>query len=403
LTFLSLQGGGALGAYHVGVVRSMSENLIDIDWVSGVSIGAFTAALIAGNVPEDRVSQLRAFWRAISRPDGWGARLHGHLRRAFNHTSFLTTAVLGQPNFFSPRLRNPYLALPGTPEAMSLYDTRPMLATLERLVDFGRINSATRGVRPRLTLGATLVRTGELVFFDNQEREIKPEHVIASGALPATFPPSFLDGTMYWDGGIAGNTPIDAFTRHSISFNTPKTLLFSVDLYDTDAELPRTMDDVSVRKDAILFGNRTGSTIETLATRITLRRAIADLLHDASPEKQARYRKLAYPGRVDLVQLTYRRTQEDIVHSDGDFSRPTIQAREDQGYQAMNLMLRYRPWEHDFADHEASVFVHRIQDGRVRTDAYVLRDGEVQSHTSYPTPARTTPGQIGRLTHENAL
>ena len=49
---LVLQGGGALGAYHVGVFQALHEAGIEPDWVIGTSIGAINAALIAGNAPD---------------------------------------------------------------------------------------------------------------------------------------------------------------------------------------------------------------------------------------------------------------------------------------------------------------------------------------------------------------
>ena len=49
---LVLQGGGALGAYQAGVYQALHEAGLEPDWVSGVSIGAINAAIIAGNTPE---------------------------------------------------------------------------------------------------------------------------------------------------------------------------------------------------------------------------------------------------------------------------------------------------------------------------------------------------------------
>ena len=63
---LLLQGGGALGAYHAGVYEGMAEEGHAPTWVVEVSIGAITAALIAGNPPERRVERLRAFWERVS-------------------------------------------------------------------------------------------------------------------------------------------------------------------------------------------------------------------------------------------------------------------------------------------------------------------------------------------------
>jgi predicted acylesterase/phospholipase RssA len=48
---LVLQGGGALGAYQVGVYQALHEAGIEPDWVIGTSIGAINAALICGNPP----------------------------------------------------------------------------------------------------------------------------------------------------------------------------------------------------------------------------------------------------------------------------------------------------------------------------------------------------------------
>src|SRR5512140_3349063 len=63
---LLLQGGGALGAYHAGVYEGLAQAGRNPTWVVGVSIGAITAALIAGNPPERRVDRLREFWEQVS-------------------------------------------------------------------------------------------------------------------------------------------------------------------------------------------------------------------------------------------------------------------------------------------------------------------------------------------------
>src|SRR5262245_56990012 len=48
---LVLQGGGALGAYQVGVYHALHEAGIEPDWIIGTSIGAINAGIIAGNEP----------------------------------------------------------------------------------------------------------------------------------------------------------------------------------------------------------------------------------------------------------------------------------------------------------------------------------------------------------------
>src|SRR5207247_8325804 len=68
---LVLQGGGALGSYQAGVYEALASSEYLPDWVAGISIGAINAAIIAGNAPDKRVSQLRRFWEDITAPTAW--------------------------------------------------------------------------------------------------------------------------------------------------------------------------------------------------------------------------------------------------------------------------------------------------------------------------------------------
>jgi NTE family protein len=108
--------------------------------------------------------------------------------------------MLGQPGFFTPRPPHDWL-LPG--KCVSYYETSALKETLGRLVDFDRINGAKD---TRLSVDAVNVRTGELAYFDSTEIKIRPEHVMASGALPPGFPPVEIGGEQYWDGGLLSNT-----------------------------------------------------------------------------------------------------------------------------------------------------------------------------------------------------
>ena len=64
-TVLVLQGGGALGAYQVGVYEALSEAGVEPDWVVGTSIGAINAGLIAGSPKGERIDRLCEFWRRV--------------------------------------------------------------------------------------------------------------------------------------------------------------------------------------------------------------------------------------------------------------------------------------------------------------------------------------------------
>jgi NTE family protein len=195
------------------VYEGLAEAFLHPGWVSGISIGAINSALIAGNPPEARVERLRQFWELVTDPltvtaenlaRMWqwiaiGASsmspsdvmAHGCVPHDIaNQLSAALALVRGAPGFFAPRLPTPWLQSAGTLGATSFYDTAQLKATLERLVDFDRINAGAM----RFSVGAVNVSTGNLVYFDNSTHTIGPEHVMASGALPPSFPAIEIEG-----------------------------------------------------------------------------------------------------------------------------------------------------------------------------------------------------------------
>lgn len=148
---LLLQGGGALGAYQAGVYEALAEANIHPNWVAGISIGAINSAIIVGNPPNKRVERLREFWDEIT------ANLLGDLahdllnplvkgdwqRGLISQLSAGLAMTVGAPGFFAPRPASPFAYPSGAIEATSFYDTTKLKGTLERLVDFDRINSET--------------------------------------------------------------------------------------------------------------------------------------------------------------------------------------------------------------------------------------------------------------------
>jgi len=184
---LLLQGGGALGSYQAGVYEALAEADLHPDWVAGISIGAINSAIIAGNPPKERVAKLRAFWEGVTANPlfDWAAAEafapKGDLARTwFNQASAAWAVIGGAAGFFAPRRLPWWLQPSGALEATSLYETTLLKSTLERLVDFDRINSGNT----RLSVGAVNVRTGNFSYFDSTTKTIRPEHVMASGSLP---------------------------------------------------------------------------------------------------------------------------------------------------------------------------------------------------------------------------
>ena len=236
---LVLQGGGALGSYQAGVYEALVASEYLPDWVAGISVGAINAAIIAGNAPEHRVQSLRSFWEAITAPTIlWPPAPAGLLAEWQHRASALSALMFGQRGFFTPRPPQDWFS---PNKCVSYYETSVLKRTLERLVDFDRIND-TKDMR--LSVGAVNVRTGHFAYFDSEEITIRPEHIMASGALPPGFPPVEIDGEQYWDGGLLSNTPlqymIDYYPRRS-------RLVFQVDLFPAHGCVPTNLDEVQER------------------------------------------------------------------------------------------------------------------------------------------------------------
>ena len=344
---LLLQGGGALGAYQAGVYEALAEANLHPDWVAGISIGAVNAALIAGNPPEARVAKLRQFWEQITEAPVLGFETglepvfaKGDAARGFlSQMSAGLALVAGAPGFFQPRFPSPWLNPPGTLEATSYYDTKELKGTLERLIDFDRINSD--GIR--LSIGAVNVTSGNFVYFDTTTDVISAEHVMASGALPPGFPAIEIDGEFYWDGGLVSNTPLQWVGQ---SEPHQDTLAFQVDLWSARGAFPRTMAEVMTRQKEIQYSSRTRANTDRFKHFQQLRCAVARLLDKLPAElrhtKEAEL--LASTGLrkvYNIVHLIYRARNYEGDSKDYEFSRLSMNDHWQAGYHDTVRTLRH--------------------------------------------------------------
>jgi len=321
---LLLQGGGALGAYQAGVYEGLVETGVEPSWVVGISIGAINAALIAGNPPEQRVERLREFWRRISVNVGppLPAWLDS-LRPAVNFMAAMSAATIGVAGFFRPRMPPASFAADGSEGALSVYDTTPLKATLEELVDFDLIN---RG-RVRLSVGAVNVCKGTSTYFDTKNTVINSDHIRASGALPPGFSPVMIDGEHYWDGGVVTNTPITY-----VSDERPMTTarIIQVDTFNAQGELPRNLGQVLQRAKDIQYASRSRFNIERIREFSELAAAGRGLVERLPPELRsdpaARKLAAAFDERSWLIiRLINTRPSRSSFVKDFEFSRTTIE------------------------------------------------------------------------------
>jgi NTE family protein len=333
---LLLQGGGALGSYQAGAYQALAEANLEPEWVAGISIGAVNSALIAGNSPETRVERLREFWEAVSTPPLGVPYLKSieitdeFTRRFVNQTRALGILLFGAPHFFEPRIPSPLFWPSPRPDSVSHYDVTPLRTTLERLVDFDRINASNM----RFSVGAVNVRTGNFTYFDSTTHRITPAHVIASGSLPPGFPATEIDGEHYWDGGLVSNTPLqwvlDSRPRQD-------TLAFQIDLWSSDGEMPRDLTETDVRQKEIQFSSRTRAATDQYKKAQKLRLAVAQLIKELPDELRVHASVKMLEAEADekicnIVHLIYHAKKYEGIAKDYEFSRRTMEEHWHVGY-----------------------------------------------------------------------
>ncbi len=345
---LVLQGGGALGSYQAGAYQALCRHDFEPEWVAGISIGAINAAIIAGNAREKRLARLKEFWELVSAPVSWNPLVSGDGARAyFNGTSAALIATFGVPGFFTPRFPPAPFWPQGSPQSQSYYETAPLRATLERLVDFDRINDS----KTRLSVGAVNVTTGNFKYFDNFEfrklgKQIGPEHIMASGALPPGFPAIEIDGEHFWDGGIASNTPLDYVLDAGVASDL---LIFQVDLFSARGNLPTSLIEAAEREKDIRFSSRTRMNTDKNKQVHNARKALRDLIGKLPDELKndpsvAVLCEAAKENTVTVVHLIYRSKNYESCSKDFDFSHLGMVEHWRAGERDVHLSMRHKDW-----------------------------------------------------------
>ena len=309
---LVLSGGNALGAYQAGGYEALADRGVRPGWVVGASTGAINGALICGNRHGDRVARLRDYWAPAAGQAplaGWDA--FEDARRSAAATMTLAT---GQPKVFAPRL--PVSWLPGaSPAEPGLYDTRPLEATLARLVDFDRLNAGS----PRFTASAVDLESGEPVAFDTATTRVEAQHIRASSALLPAFPPVEIDGRLLGDGGLTANLPIDVVLaeRHA-----RPTLCLALDLLPLAAPRPATLGEAASRMQDLMFASQ---------SRLAL--AGWERCYAAAPDADA--------APLVVLHVAYGRQDAEVAGKAFDFSPPSARQRWDAGYADVAAALEH--------------------------------------------------------------
>lgn len=398
---LLLQGGGALGAYQAGIYEGLYNQGIEINSISGISIGALNTAIIAGNVPEKRVEMLKSFWSTITdrnsshlslnpfyqsrtaldyfkKIDAFSNRapwifdnsyLYQNLRILESSFEALHTVLEGQNGFFKPRYMVPFDA---PPNHLSYYNTDKLKETLANHCSLDLINQPDK---MRVSVSAVNVRTGNFAIFCNQNQILTFDHFIASGSLPPGFPAVEIDGEFYWDGGMVSNTPLNEILSHDQHL---KQLIFQVDLWDAKGKLPENMLDINERMKDIQYSSKTRMITDVMQQKLEYSRMIKQLLEvieqeDKHHDKQyqqilSQAQDMANVGAKNVIQLIYRKRSFERAYKDYEFSTNTMLEHWHSGLEDIQSTFAYPEWFALPCDDEIFVThdIHRKRKGLSR-------------------------------------
>jgi predicted acylesterase/phospholipase RssA len=330
-TAIALQGGGALGAYSFGALKYIYETEPGFrpSCISGVSIGAFTAAIVASH-PDNPIPSLQSFWDDLT-------VFHSSLLPPEAEKYF---AYFGNRAFYWPRFD--YYDLPLW---TSFYDLTPITKTLGHYVDFSRIAQAEVG----LVITATDIESGEITSFDNSspKHPIGMDHIVASGSLPPSYPPQKIGEQSYWDGGLFDNTPLSQLLNLISAPDAATTRVIVVNLFPNRGAIPKTMINVWDRMTEIQFSNKTANDV-ALAQKINKLIAAIERLqgvpadHEKSVTQLPDFADLAkYKIFDNIIPITNHAPEQ--VSSSADFSKASIDRRIAAGYHDAKLALTNPP------------------------------------------------------------
>jgi NTE family protein len=356
---LVLQGGGALGAYQVGVYEALHEAGVEPDWIIGTSIGAINASIIAGSKAQDRLNKLNEFWNRMEGPNAWP--FVPSWTGISDTWSYWSTLVRGIPGFFEPHMPAFWGArVQLGMDRAGFYSTAALRQTLGELVDFSIINAGST----RLTVGAANVQTSMMNYFDSRQSEINAKHIMASGALPPAFPAISIDGEYYWDGGILSNTPTEVIFD---DYPRRNSLIFAVHLWNPTGPVPQSIWEVLHRQKDIQYSSRIASHITRQQQTHRLRHVISQLVRYLPDDtrKIDAVQELAGYGcvtQMHVVRLLAPRLENENHTKDIDFTPSGIRMRREAGFEATMRALRQAPWQGEFDPIEGVILHESMPD-----------------------------------------
>lgn len=343
-TVLVMQGGGSLGAFECGVYKALEKRGIKFDIVSGTSIGAINAGIVAG-ARGDPAKTLEDFWLNIAENITPIALPHA-MRSA---AAWMYGAVWGNPRVFSPTWYNSIGSMYSAPH---LYDLSPLKKTIANYIDFEKLEPKHA---PRLIVTSTDIQKSESVLFDSHRERITTDHLVACAGFPFYgISWTKVDGHYLWDGSLMSNTPL----REVISASPQNDKrVYIVNLFPKNQqELPENLSDSWHRARDIMHTDRTDHNIQMsriIKRYLQLLNEMHDMLKAAPLDERAmerfakmekEYNKLAGQRGAIIEEVVRIERKEDVpfIFEDADFSITTIKELIKQGETEAEHVLRER-------------------------------------------------------------
>ncbi len=354
-TVLVLQGGGSLGAYECGVFKALARHNIKFDIVSGTSIGAVNAGIIAGSKSGKPEVDLENFWMDVAErvtpsflPDNLRAMVSSYYSAFYGNSNMFSPVWLSAVTAAGQQANSGMVAkaFPSFGVTAYLYELRSLNKTLEKYIDFTKLND--RQNKPRLIVSATDIQQSKPVIFDtfSIDKKIDAEHLVACAGYPFYgIAWTEKDGKYLWDGALLSNTPlrevIDCSPKHDKK-------VFIVNLFPrVQEEIPKNMLEIWHRARDIVFTEKTDQNIrmsKVISRYLLLLTEMHDILSNVelSEEMHSRFLKIEHQYHqladergaiIDEITKIERSEDTHFVFEDADFSIATIKKLISQGEQ----------------------------------------------------------------------
>jgi pimeloyl-ACP methyl ester carboxylesterase len=189
---------------------------------------------------------------------------------------------------------------------------------------------------------ATNIETGELVRFSNRTHKLTPEHLMASGALPPSFPPVLIDGSYYWDGGLYDNTPIQSVLRILNEHEIETLPVFVIEVFSSTGAVPRSMTAALDRMTELVYEDKFWKMFEGPDKALGFADVLSQLDKMVGKDHPLRqnphFAALMHYRAISHVFTIHARNT--ALSGVSDFSSVSVESRLSAGYQATTEFLK---------------------------------------------------------------